>query len=514
MRLERVCAGGAHEVDPWLSVTATTLLVFAARTAGTWIVPAGSRTCFERLARVFGCGDPGATMEWRVALMDAQKRLASKRRAKTQTQPSAAPSELRPVNLESAASADGAASSVEEQHPKTKRSYNLPRITEGLFANQHPMTLPALVWTGFAALAIITFIVGVESVTYAPVDGLDKQVGFLWAPSWTVLPIIIMPLFLGFVTALLNFWKGSTYAELARIAGSFDPSDRWDRKLQSFSYMFWIIFVLSFGFLFLLQWSGVHLRALLSGDASGYMMDWNIVALVRPDVVSVSEAIGVSFFAYMFFSTLMWLLFAGLVFLIVVSNDFREICSSKAVLSHPKGQHLAYTASIEIMRSVFRCAVLSILFATLIKIQSTYLLMSGEDILSWLGNDAMVFLGLSDQAVFKLNQRAIPQITTILLLVVSCAIFFVCGVHVKLFSRQWETVAISTDGTFDSHDNEKGRVPNIPWLPMIAVVALLSLNLMMIGAAEGFSLLLGMSALVAAYGIFDPMFGRAKGSHA
>lgn len=59
MRLARVFVDGAHEIDPWLSVAAATLLVFAARTAGTWIVPAGSRTCFERLAREVGWDLPG-----------------------------------------------------------------------------------------------------------------------------------------------------------------------------------------------------------------------------------------------------------------------------------------------------------------------------------------------------------------------------------------------------------------------------------------------------------------------
>jgi len=62
----------------------------------------------------------------------------------------------------------------------------------------------------------------------------------------------------------------------------------------NFTGLIWTVFFVSFVIVFALQWGGIHLRALLSGSSSGYMIDWNNVALVRPDVISINSAVFLS----------------------------------------------------------------------------------------------------------------------------------------------------------------------------------------------------------------------------
>lgn len=436
------------------------------------------------LSRIFGCDDPVLTVDVRRALLAAQHRLKTKRRASCRT----------------------TATTKERQESAPQCNFLMPRLMDSLFARQHPLTLPVVVWTGCAALAIVTFIFGVDSVTYEAREGLNKQVGFLWAPSWTILPIVILPLFLYIVTGVVNAWHQRHQPRLSQVANDDHPDQQWPRKLLAFKHTFWSIFVLSYGLLFLLQWTGIHLRALLSGDASGYMIDWNIISLMRPDVVSNSAEIFVSLLAYAFFSTLMWLLFGGLVFLIVVTSAFHDICSSKELSASAAGRDAANASAVELIKSVYRCVVLSILFATLIKLQSTYLMSSGETIYHWLANDTAFFLGLSEQAPYRLNTRGIPQFTTALLLLVSCAVFFVCSRHVALSLQGTASPAVARPWYRKLRQIHLPDGPNIPWGAMIAVIVLMSLALLSIGLVNGFSCLVGLSTFVAAMSLYDPAF--------
>lgn len=70
----------------------------------------------------------------------------------------------------------------------------------GLFAG-------TLTTAGAAGLGFLSYIMGIHSATYSRADGGVKQIGFLWAPNWTFLFMVLLPLFSAFVIELLVFWK-------------------------------------------------------------------------------------------------------------------------------------------------------------------------------------------------------------------------------------------------------------------------------------------------------------------
>lgn len=433
------------------------------------------------LAKIFGCGDADATRRWQVELLNAQSRLAAKRRA-SRSAPAAD------------AGQDGSQSKRTDTGDKPRRhglAHNLPRLVENLFTHHNPFILPVILWTGFTTLAFLSYIFGVETITYSPNDGrgeLEKQVGFLWAPSWTILPVIILPSFVAILWRLLTHWKIEAKNLLRSRHDQQDQQELTETTLLSnFTGLIWTVFFVSFVIVFALQWGGIHLRALLSGSSSGYMIDWNNVALVRPDVISINSAVFLSFFAYLYFGFVMWVLFAGLILLLALATDFQAVGSGRGA-----GFGVS-TIKRRVANGIFRCTVLALLFVICIKLQSTYLIAGSESMSNWLWTDAITLLRREEYGQFFLHQRSIPQLTTIIILAVILLVFSTAYMRVSVVGE-----ALTSD--------EAAARPNLHlWLAFVTI-ALLSANVFLIGAAHGFSLFLGCSFLMAIYSLCRPPF--------
>lgn len=139
------------------------------------------------LARIFGCDDPEATSEWQMELSAAQLRLTAKRRDSKKAGSSTA---LRVPDMPPPVMVDN------QTRPAGRQGFNLARTSEALFTRGSPLNLPASVFAGASALGFLSYIVGIHSATYGRADGVVKQVGFLWAPNWTFLFMVLLPLFL------------------------------------------------------------------------------------------------------------------------------------------------------------------------------------------------------------------------------------------------------------------------------------------------------------------------------
>ena len=68
-----------------------------------------------------------------------------------------------------------------------------------------PLDLPSSIFAGAVALGFSSYFLGIHNVTYGDTDATLKQVGFLWAPNWTFLFMVFLPLFCAFVIELLVF---------------------------------------------------------------------------------------------------------------------------------------------------------------------------------------------------------------------------------------------------------------------------------------------------------------------
>lgn len=440
------------------------------------------------LARIFGCDDPVATSEWQMELAAAQARLSAKRRESkradngitlaVQDMPRTAPSDddsEREAELARVPDANG-----------PRQRFSLARKSEALFSHGSPLNLPASVFAGVTALGFLSYITGIHSVTYGRADGVVKQVGFLWTANWTFVFMVFLPLFFAFVTELVTFWKDEGRPKLVAQGDKLESDDAWARSVEASSYSYWAVFLICVLFAGLFQWIGVSLIPLMKGGGN-YATDWGSLAIVRPEVISVPQAIVFTGFAYLYMSLCFYLFFVGLILLYTVTHDLSNIGREKSKLSKVDYQKVRNQVSLRVMHGISRCTILGVLIAIAMKIQSAYLTSRGENILAWLVDDMFsAFYGRNDVSAGIIYRR--PTHYSSLLVAISTCFVFLYG-----------SIRLGTQRRF-----------GVSLWRMSAVVALLVAGYLLIDAFAGFSILLGIGVLLAIYGLFNLGFERRR----
>ncbi|MBB3396065.1 hypothetical protein [Rhizobium sp. BK060] len=438
------------------------------------------------LARIFGCDDKEATSEWLLELSAAQSRLTAKRRDSRKTATSTAlPDMVRAVTLNSQTpiSDEPAEWGQVSQH---KKRFNLARRSEALFGSGSPLNLPALTFAGASALGFLSYIVGIHSVTYSRPDGISKQVGFLWAPNWTLLFMILLPLFFWLVIELMLFWKRDARFSLLAQADRFEANATWTRNIESYSHTYWAVFVICVLFAGVLQWIGVCLIPLLKGGGD-YATSWGTIAVVKPDLISVPMEIAFTGLAYLYMCFCFYLFFAGLILLHTIIDDFGRI--EEGLMLRHGGKHSAEGGEIrmKVMRSIFRCTILGVLIAICMKVQSSYLSSNGGDIVTWILHDFVSVVYRNHQAANSFGYRMPTHFSSLLVAISACVVFLYGSIRLNVGSRFREAL----------------------W-KMSAVEGLLFAAYLLIDAFDGFSILLVAGVLVGTYGLFDPEFALPR----
>lgn len=438
------------------------------------------------LARVFGCGDPVAISEWQMELSNAQSRLTVKRRERKRAENS-----------------DVNEPTIDDATRQTKRvRKGLAGNCEWLLSGEASMNLLVSYWLVFGALGLMNYALGTLSVTHSPEDGLNKQVGFIWAPTLTVLPLVVLPLFILSVNDLISFWKNGARSQCALSEQNTDfltSAEGWVFKVQSFCFSFWAIALFSLFFVFGFQWAGIYLPAYMSGDTGGVQVDRYLVALSRPEVTSIRQAMILSAVGYLYTASYIAVFLLGLLFLVIIALDYRETCG------HSIQQNLITTgvtireAGNRIIWGSFRIAAFGLWIATLIKLQIVYLSSDAKDFVSWLSWDAQAALGLIATQNGWLGNSSVSHFTTFLMMAVTVATFGFCVVKVhETFARL----------PFD--DDKDRSVPDRDLIVrMSAVIVMLSANLLLVGRFEGFSLLVALNVIATFYVVRGPSLNQA-----
>lgn len=421
------------------------------------------------LARIFGCGDLEATSAWQTELSASNTRLIADRRkmrvAATQQQTT----DLGHVETTSL--------------PDQKKPTSLSLKSEAIFSAGSPLNLPSTIFAGAAALGYISYLIGVHSALYDRSDGITKQIGFIWAPNWTFLFMLFLPLFCTFVADLLMFWKKEGRIIL------LDHSDRskvdlgWEHLVNASSYTFWAVCLICLFFVGIFQWVGVRLLPLLKSEGD-FAIDWGTLALVRPDLISVHQEIAFTGAAYLYMCLSFYIMFAGLILLYNIIHDFWIMAGSAPIISNPDKRHETTQIGHIIMNGIFRCTILGILIAICMKLQSFYLISSSENIFLWLVEDMASFLHGHSTGNGPTTYSMPTHYSSFIVALGSWVIF------------TYGCVRLGKDTRFQIRLGK-----------MIASVILISTSYLLIGGLSGFSILLSTSVLLAIYGLFDPAYG-------
>ncbi|RRH99666.1 hypothetical protein EH240_17825 [Mesorhizobium tamadayense] len=442
------------------------------------------------LARVFGCDDPVATSEWQMELSAAQSRLSAKRREWKRAGSSVA-HEIPDTALAATSDEDTASPAELKRDTDAKgqrRRFSLARKSEAFFSHGSPLNLPASVFAGVTALGFLSYITGIHSVTYGRADGVVKQVGFLWTANWTFVFMVFLPLFFAFVTELVTFWKDEGRPKLVGNGNKMESDDAWARSVEASSHSYWAVFLICVLFAGLFQWIGVCLLPLIKGGGN-YATDWGKLAIVRPELISVPEEVVFTGLAYLYMCLCFYLFFVGLILLYTVVHDLWRIGGASKSGTEADYQRELNEVGLRVMHGIFRCTVLGVLIAIVMKLQSAYLTSRGENIVAWLvGDMSSAFYGGNDVSA-GISYRRPTHYSSLLIAISTCVVFL------------YGSIRLGVERRF-----------RISLWRMSAIVALLVAGYLLIDAFAGFSILLGVGVLFAIFGLFDPGLGRWQAS--
>lgn len=424
------------------------------------------------LARVFGCDDPEATGAWQLELSAAQARLKSGRR------------KLKQAGSEQAVLLhDVPAIANRKSVSEPKRRFSLARKSEAIFSRGSPLDLPASVFAGAVALGFVSYLTGVHNASYERADGLIKQVGFIWAPNWTILFMVFMPLFFAFAVELLVFWKSEGRSRLLT-----DDDDGWARSVEASSYTYWAVLLICLPVAGLFQWIGVRLMPLIEG-VDHTATDWGSLAVLHPEIISVPEAIMFTGAAYLYMCLCFYLFFVGLILLYTMAQDLWKIEGKSYPGPHEDYQREVNEVGLRVMRGIFRCTVLGILIPICMKLQSFYLTSNAENIVAWLFVDmSSVLMNGRDDVSAGIEYSMPTHYSSLIIALATCVVFLYGFIRLGV-----------------------GSPFHVPLGKMAVVVVLLASSYLLIGAFAGFSILLMVGVLTAIYGLFDPAFRLGGG---
>ncbi|RRY15660.1 hypothetical protein EGJ57_24355, partial [Brucella anthropi] len=270
--------------------------------------------------------------------------------------------------------------------------------------------------------------------------------------------------------------------------GAPEDNDRaWRHIIDASSGSFWAVFLICLLFAGVFQWIGVCLVPLINGGGN-YATDWGTIAIVRPEILTIPVAIGFTAFAYLYMSFSFYLFFVGLILLYSVINDLRKLREGATAQTNA-GTGFRSEIAIWVMQGVFRCTLLGILIATVMKLQSSYLASNGESILAWVVSDLSSILYDRATAHSRISYRMPTHYSSLLIAISTCFVFM-----------------------YGATRSGAGSHFNVLLWKMTAVVTLLFASYLSIDAFSGFTVLMFVGLLIAIYGLFDPAFGSRRAS--
>ncbi len=455
------------------------------------------------LTRVFGCDDADKATQWRTELSASYRRMALKRRPATEAVEEHPIETPKHPGADSDVEATGTPSNEKATGKKTAvgagqhRPKTLAEKCEWVLSGSATLNLLIAYWLVITGLALLNFVVNAFSVTYMPYEGLNKQVGFIWAPTLTVLPVIALPLFIYYVSELNTYWKTVGRA-LCVSQGAFmvdvGSNAAWYAKVNDFKFSFWAIALFCSLFVFGFQWTGIYLPAYLSGDAGGVQIDRYLVALVRPEIISISEAMVLSFVGYIYSASYIAVFMFGLLFFVIVVLDFFDLCSTSRIEGGNVEHDQIRRVGQKIIWGGFRVAVFALWLAILIKLQIAYLSSDSANFLMWIAVDFQSALNMTDVRNGLLENTSVNHFTTFMMMIVTVTVFIYGIVKVQgAFDR------LSVYGKQELSTRERLAI-----FEMIEVIALLSLSLVLAGRFTGFLIVLGISAIASLFVLSGP----------
>lgn len=362
------------------------------------------------LARIFGCNDPDCVAIWLDALIEGKRLLKEKvkREKKTILRPGDAIGSIKPQPsiLENS-----------QKYVEADKRHFIASFSERIFHGKSVINLASINWFGWYLLLFATMITGIHQISYNLSNGTIKQIGFVWSVSWTINPILVIPIFTIIVYKMISYWKFKGRGIILQTTNHQSVISGWDDTIQNNGILFKLTFFSSWFFVFLLQWLGIHLYNLLNEGSSNILIDWYFTYLVRPDVISFNKMILVSFLGWAYQGLIFWFVLLGLAFTYIVANDFFELMTKEQdsarikQISEGRLQEILDVGNV-LTHKIFLAVIVCILVATFMKLQAAYVVSFSPNLLAWLFQDSYNFFTLDYVSSARMSNTTIPYFTS------------------------------------------------------------------------------------------------------
>jgi hypothetical protein len=230
-----------------------------------------------------------------------------------------------------------------------------------------------------------SYMAGVVDVEYKAVH---KQVGFVWAPNWSVNYLILFVafnclfcLFVNKVYEVLAAFRsrGIIVGDTAAPITDDDLAADWRHHLRGMSPIIWVI-SLGVPFIAIKQWFDDCYKPLVHNDLMGKAVDWGTIAIVPPKTTSITDEIIFTAVAFAYMAVSLWIY----LFVLAYAASFAWYLSK---LSRGTGRfrlifHARYLPDglRQVLQPVFILAFLGYLTAYCMRLRAYYLVSPDSNI--------------------------------------------------------------------------------------------------------------------------------------
>lgn len=447
------------------------------------------------LARVFGCDDTDAITAWKAELNVANRRLAKKRREKRSVQKrSVKPSTVAPKDDYQNTPTNTAKRDIPRQ---PRRIPGLAGRTEAMFSAHSSLGLPAIVFAAATALGLMSFSLNIHSVVFTLPTGQSKQVGFLWAPNWTVVFLVLLPAYFAVLINLLRLWKEEWRPGLATSLNTTSTQTCWPSRVAAVSYVYWAVFVVTILIASAFNWAETHLIPLLTGNPGNWVVDWGRMAIFQPDLISTPSAIVFSGLVFLLNAFGSYLFFAGLIILYTLTDDFVGFAERPDQNGTEEQLRLLAKVGGSLSVGIFRCCCLGLMITLLMKLQASFLLSDSKNIVGWLAADFLTpFRGDGDHLnKYGFHQNAPGFYYSFFCLIAIVGVLVICTARIRISVRNMGV--------------PNGETPDRTSLTVMnGILLLLTIAYVLIGMFSGFTILLITILALAILFLARPSLGQ------
>jgi hypothetical protein len=232
----------------------------------------------------------------------------------------------------------------------------------------------------------------VAGVHFVATDN-GKLVGFLCAPNWTIMYVMLFPFYNFTFCQIVNrvneilpkFLETGVIAagKGGRLTDDTLMAD-WRKQVGSASAALWLLLVVV-TFISLFQWQNDVFSRLINRTATGTAPDWSTISVVSKNAgVSVFSDIWFSALAYLYMAIALWIYTAVPIYSSMFAGYLANLSAKKGKFVLILQPEVFSQEISDLTRKVFTCTFLGVLATYLMSLQAAYLQAPEANILSYM----------------------------------------------------------------------------------------------------------------------------------